>query len=154
TLALSLAALAGAAAAQTPSLDVEGRSPMLEALARCRTIDGPAERLACYDEAAASLDAAERAGEVLVVDREQVRQSRRRLFGFAVPSIPLLERGEAPEEIDNLTTTLAAARQRGDGKWVLDLADGSQWVQIDNAVLRISTRPGTPVQIRRAALGS
>lgn len=150
-LALTLTA---GAAAQDPGLDVEGRPAMLEALTQCRTIAGGPERLACYDAAVGALDAAERAGELVVVDREQVRESRRRLFGFSVPSIPLLERGETPEEIDNLATTITSARQAPDGKWVLELADGSVWRQIDSTRVNTSTRPGTPVQIRRAALGS
>lgn len=152
--ALALTLSAGAAAAQDPGLSVEGRPAMLEALTRCRTIAAPTERLACYDNAAAAMDAAERAGDLVVVDREQVRESRRRLFGFSIPSVPLLERGETAEEIDNHSTSITSARQRPDGKWVLNLADGSVWEQIDNTYLTASTRPGTPVEIRRAALGS
>lgn len=152
--ALALTLTAGAGAAQDPGLAIEGRPAMLEALTRCRTITAPTERLGCYDQAVSALDAAERAGDLVVVDREQVRESRRRLFGFSLPSVPLLERGETPEEIDNHSTTITSARQRPDGKWVLNLADGSVWEQIDNTYLTASTRPGTPVEIRRAALGS
>ena len=46
------------------------------------------------------------------------------------------------------------ASQDGYGHWVVRLQDESLWVQIDNNALALRPRPGQPVLIRRAALGS
>jgi hypothetical protein len=42
-------------------------------------------RLQCFEEATASLEQATDSGEVVVVDRAQIRESRRRLFGISLP---------------------------------------------------------------------
>lgn len=150
-LAAGFAAIAGAAAAQVP---VEGRAAVLDELVRCRTIAAPTERLACFDAAATALDAAERAGDVVVVDRDQMRDTRRRLFGLSLPDVPIFERGERPEQVETIDTTVVSARQRPLGAWIFELADGSVWEQIDNERINASVRPGSPVHIRRAAMGS
>src|SRR5690606_3142643 len=150
-VAAGFALVAAPAAAQLP---VEGRAAVLDQLVRCRAIAAAAERLACFDAAASALDAAERAGDVVVVDREQMRQTRQRLFGLSLPDVPIFERGERPEQVDSIETTLVSARQRPLGDWIFELADGSVWEQIDNERINTSTRPGVPVRIRRAAMGS
>lgn len=150
-VAAGFALAAAPAAAQLP---VEGRAAVLDELVRCRILTDGAERLACFDAAAATLDAAERSGDVVVVDREQMRQTRQRLFGLSLPDVPIFERGERPEQVDAIETTLVSARQRPLGDWIFELADGSVWEQIDNERINTSTRPGVPVRIRRAAMGS
>lgn len=152
TLATTLVlASAGTALAQeTP------RAPALEQLAACRTQPDPALRLACYDAAAAALDTAEQAGDVVVLDRAQVREARRGLFGFSVPNMPLFNRGDdnaGAEVIDNVSYVVRSAREVRDGEWLFVMEDGSIWRQIDG---RMWGRPraGQPAVVRRAALGS
>lgn len=131
------------------------RPAALNRLVECRAIGDAAQRLACYDTAAEALDSAERQGEVVVVDRGQLREARRGLFGFDLPSMPsFLSRGEAEERIEAVETTLVRASQSGDGKWTFVLADGSTWRQVDSAPVRFRNREGMPVRIRRASLGS
>jgi hypothetical protein len=131
---------------------------LFQALVRCRAIAEAAARLQCFDAAAAALDQAAERRDIVVVDRGQVRESRRRLFGLALPRLPIFGGGddgrEDPEEITQLEGTVARASQDAYGHWVVRLQDESLWVQTDANVLALRPRPGQPVLIRRAALGS
>ena len=76
--ALMSLALAAPAIAQATS----ERPAVLNQLVECRALTDAGARLECYDRAAETLDAAERQGDVVVMDRAQVQESRRQLFGF------------------------------------------------------------------------
>ena len=144
--------LPGSASAQNSTSE---RSTLLSEVSRCRTLTSDTERLACFDRAAGALDAAERQGEVVVVDRGQIREARRQLFGFEMPALPsVFARDEEKERIDAVETTLVSAGQGLDGKWLFRLADGSEWRQIDSDPVRFQNRSGMEVRVRRAALGS
>ncbi|MFN3537838.1 MAG: hypothetical protein ACK4Y4_10355 [Brevundimonas sp.] len=145
--ALTFPAMAQAQEASRPEL--------LNRLTACRAMTDQAARLSCYDAAVEALDVAEREGEVVVVDRNQVRESRRALFGFDLPSLPAFGRvAAAEEEVSSVETTLSRASRGGDGKWVFRLADGSVWRQVDSESVFFANREGTEVRVRRAALGS
>jgi hypothetical protein len=150
---LVLAFGASAAAAQQPA--AQARPELLTRLIDCRAITDATARLSCYDTAASAFDSAEKQGDVVVIDREQVGVARRQLFGFALPSMPdLFQSGARPDALDSIETTLTRAGQYGDGKWTFTLADGSIWRQIDIEPVRFQNRPGQPVRVRRASLGS
>ena len=133
------------------------RPETFEALIHCRAIAEAAARLQCFDTAAAALEQATERRDVVVVDRAQVRESRRRLFGLALPRLPIFGGGDDnrpdPEEIDHIDSTVTSASQDGYGHWSVRLQDGSLWVQTDNNVLALRPRPGQPVVVQRAALG-
>lgn len=149
-LALAVLGVPAAAAAQQAA-----RPELLDRVTACRALADSAARLSCYDAAVAALDAAEREGEVVVVDRAQVRESRRALFGFDLPSLPALGRVERAEDaISSVETTLSRATRGGDGKWVFHLADGSTWRQSDSESVFFPNREGTQVRVRRASMGS
>ncbi|MFZ5718966.1 MAG: hypothetical protein ACOY5Y_05795 [Pseudomonadota bacterium] len=150
-LALLAVGVAAPAAAQPKPPE---RAAIVQGLVDCRKLTDDAQRLACYDQAAAALDQAEAKGDVVIVDREQARQVRRQAFGFSMPSISLFERGETQEAIENVAATVRAARQNGAGKWVVELDDGAVWVQVDANELHRDPRAGMPVKIRQAAMGS
>lgn len=153
-LALCLLTAAGLATAALAQPKGEGRAQILQELVDCRKLTDDTARLACYDKASASLDQAEQKGDIVVVDREQARKVRRQAFGFALPSLSLFEKGETPEELENVTGEVAVASVNGAGKWTIRLKDGAVWVQIDNNELHRTPKPGNPVKIRQAALGS
>lgn len=147
----------------TPPLLAQRRQPppraeAFEALLRCRAIADSAERLQCFDTAAANFEAAAARREVVVVDRAQVREGRRRLFGLALPRLPIFGGGDDDEEDEDRVTTLegvvASASQNGNGQWVIALQDGAVWTQTDNNPVAGRPRPGQRVVINRAALGS
>ena len=116
------------------------RPELLSRLVGCRSVS--------------ALDSAERAGQVVVVDRAQVSAARRQLFGFDLPSITLFDSGPTPEKIDSVETTLTRAAPAGDGKWTFVLADGGTWRQIDSERVSFRNQAGQEVRVRRATLGS
>jgi hypothetical protein len=153
SLIAGLAALTLAASpAQTPAQ--QPRPEMLERLTACRAVADDAARLACYDAAAAAFDTAEREGELVVIDRAAVNETRRQLFGFELPTLPRLFNGNEADELDSIETTLERASRSGENRWVFRLADGSVWRQIDSEPVRFENDPGQPVRVRKASLGS
>lgn len=130
------------------------RPELLSRLIECRSVTNDAARLSCYDSATNALDAAERQGDVVVVDRAQVREARRQLFGFQLPSVTLFDRDEAAQPIDAIETTLTRAAMNADGKWVFTLEDGSIWRQIDTERVNFRNQAGESIRVRRASLGS
>lgn len=153
-LVAALAAVPAAAMAQAPAAQQQ-RPQTFEALVRCRAIADDAARLRCFDEAAAALQAAAERRDVVVVDRAQVRESRRRLFGISLPGLPLFGGGDNDDdEVDHVEGVVASASQDGLGHWMVTLQDGAVWLQTDNRPLALRPRPGQPVLINRGALGS
>lgn len=141
------------------SAQSEGARPdSFQALVDCRAITDSAERLACYDVRVAALEAAEKNRQVAIVDRAQIRQARRSLFGLVLPHIAIFDgtgrdREEAAE-FTEIESTIKTARQDPNGRWVVSLEDGARWFQIDNRDLSIPPRPGQKIRIRAAAMGS
>ncbi|SFS82000.1 hypothetical protein [Brevundimonas viscosa] len=140
------------AGGQTPP--PQQRPEMLERLTACRAVAEDAARLACYDAAAAAFESAERQGELVVIDRAAVNETRRQLFGFEMPTLPRLFGNDAGEDLDSIETTLERASLSGENRWVFRLADGSVWRQIDSERVRFRNRAGEPVRVRKASLGS
>ena len=132
------------------------RPELFEALVRCRTITDDAARLQCFDRAAADLQQATERRDVVVVDRSQVRESRRRLFGLPLPRLPIFggDDDDDAEEIRSIESEVASAYQHGTGQWVVRLEDGSTWVQTDDNIIAGRPRAGQPVRVTRAALGT
>ena len=134
------------------------RPESFEALVRCRAITEAAARLACFDSAVAALQAAQERRDVVVVDRQQVREGRRRLFGLALPRIPIFGGGDDDENdqdaVRSLESTITAVTQAGYGQYQVTLADNSVWLQTDNNMMAVPPRSGHRVVINRGALGS
>jgi len=155
-LAALLAGLPAAAAAQSPAQEPQQRPELFEALVQCRSITDDAARLQCFDTAAANLQAATERRDVVVVDRAQVRESRRRLFGLSLPRLPIFGGGddEEEEQVTSIESTITRAYEGEMGRWVVTLEDGSTWAQTDNNIVAGRPRAGQPVRINRAALGT
>ena len=134
------------------------RPESFEALVRCRALTDDAARLACFDTAAAALQAAQERRDVVVIDRQQVREGRRRLFGLALPRIPIFGGGDDDDDdqdaVRSLESTITGVTQAGYGQYQVTLADNSVWVQTDNNMLAVPPRSGHRVVINRGALGS
>ncbi len=149
-----LTVAAGATMSHAQSAPPLERPQAMTDLAACRLVVADTERLACYDRLVAAFDQAEAAGEVLVVDRSQVTETRRALFGFSLNTLPLFTRGAQDEPIEAIQTTLTRASQGRSGQWRFVLDDGSVWAQTDSSALTRSPRPGVSISIRQGAVGS
>ena len=149
--ATAVLTLAGAQPSQT-----NAPPAALNSLLQCRSITDGAERLRCFDAAAARFQAATTSGDVLVVDRQQVQRTRRRLFGLPLPDFNLFGDGErAVEQPKSIEGEIAGVSNNpSGGGWVVTLSDGAVWAQTDNSSLVLEPRPGQKVVVNRGALGS
>jgi len=154
---VGMAAVAAALASPLAADKGERAAPEVYAkLLECRSITDDAQRLACFDRSVSALAEAEAAKDVRIVSREDVKRTRRSLFGFVASGFGLFgDDGEdeiEQEEIKEITATITAV-SGGTGGYVFRLDDGSVWAQNDNTFLN---RPaaGKTIVIRRAALGS
>lgn len=125
---------------------------LVDALAACRAVAAAEERLACYDRASAALVAASESGEVQVVGREDIRKTRRGLFGFSLPRTGLFG-GDGGAEETAITSTITQARRVGREEWLITIEEGSVW-RVGDAPQRFRPRAGSTVEIERAAMGS
>ncbi|WP_083276631.1 hypothetical protein [Sphingobium phenoxybenzoativorans] len=132
----------------------------LSKLLDCRAITDSAARLACYDEQVSAIESATEKNEVVVMDKEDVRQTRRSLFGFSMPKLPFLGGGdddknddEDENRVTQIDDTIKNLRAMSYGIWVFTLEDGSQWQTADPMPYG-TPKPGLKISIKRAALGS
>lgn len=148
-----------AVAAAAPATAAPSRQPaVLQALGDCRAIADGAARLACYDKAAAGIADATAKKDIVVLDRDEVRATRRGLFGFSLPKLNLFGGKEpadeaAREEITEIDVVVQAARPTGNGMWRMTMEDGATWTTTEASPL-VNPRPGSKVHIKRGALGS
>ncbi len=144
---------AAMAAAAKPNLTAS-RTAVAQAISDCRKVADGTARLDCYDKAADAFEQAQAAGQVIVMDRAQVREVKQQAFGFNMPSLNLFNRGPKEEKVDKVSVTLASAHQDPTGKWVMTTDAEAVWRQIDDAELYNPPHAGSVVAIRRAMLGS
>jgi hypothetical protein len=88
------------------------------------------------------------------MDRQQVRKTRRSLFGLALPDLGVFGDSDNRDGDSAIETTIRSVRQGPDGKWLFDLAEGGRWVQLDSREFIVDPAAGQPIRIRRAAMGS
>ena len=156
-LPLAIALGAGAVFAQPAALtDARQWPPVIRAVFDCRAIADGVQRLACYDAAVAKLDVATTKGDLVVVDKEQVRTLKRQAFGFSLPSLSLFSSKGAPkEDVDTqVELTLASAATPPDGHTLFTFDNGSTWRQVNLAEYRLPQKPGTKAVISRGLAGS
>ena len=158
-MAAALIAAGGVAAGAKQPKGVEalpGRPAAFDALVKCRAIAEDAARLRCFDQASAALQQATERRDVVIVDRAQVRQARRTLFGIDLPRLPFFGGGDGDkaDEVTQIDGIIASAFQNGNGRWVVRLEDGGIWAQIDDNPISVWPKAGQKVTIKRAALGS
>lgn len=131
-------------------------------LKACRAIADERERLACYDAKVGTMVSANEAGDVRIVDREDVRRTRRQLFGFSVPDVGVLAGDDKSSDKDGngdgdkdelFTTSIASARALPNGGWRFTTAEGAIW-EINNPPRRLAPiKPGDTVEFKKATLG-
>lgn len=151
TMFLAVALFSASAA---PAERKANRPELFTKLIDCRAITENTQRLACYDAATRALDEAEKTKDLVVVDRKEIRETKRSLFGFALPKIGLFsgDRDDDKDEIKEVASTVESTRQAG-GNWSIRLAnDGGTWEAISG--LSYPPRVGDKVKISKASMGS
>jgi len=152
-----LATVTGSSAGVAREKDPVGKgSPLVIAIDRCRQIQEPMQRLACYDDAAGALVKATASGEVSVVDRTEVRRARRSLFGFSMPRLPFFSGDTTANEVQNkLESTVTSVRPLANGYYRITIAEnGATWETSETNVSFDPPRLGQKIEILRGPLGS
>ncbi len=153
TTVFLLAGFAFATAAQAEK--VRNRPELFSKLIDCRAIADNSQRLACYDQSVGALEEAEKKKDLVVVDRKELRETKKSLFGFTLPSIGLFtgDKEDDKDEINEIVSTVESARMVKGGDWSLRLAnDAGVWET--NSEISAEPRPGDKVRIKKAMVGS
>lgn len=149
--ALTAFVVSSSAAARSPPNT--GTPASVQQLLDCRKLADSAQRLACYDKQAGVISQAITTKELVVIDKARANQAKRSLFGFSVPNFGGLF-GGGEDDIKSIESTVAGVSNNADGGWVLKLADGSVWSQVDDAPLGLPPRRGDKVVVTRGLMGS
>lgn len=148
TLFLASALLFATAA---PAAEVTARSQAFDRLLDCRSMTDGAARLACYDGQAAELAAAEKKGEIAVISKQDIRETRRTLFGFALPRFTIRGLRDDQPDIDRIEATILAVRPAG-YYWTVALdQDAGSW-QTTEPMARDPGK-GDKVLIKKGVMG-
>jgi hypothetical protein len=137
----------GAAAAESDS-----KPNALDAVIKCRAITDPTARLACFDSATGIVADLVAHKQAQMVDSESMRQTRRSLFGFSLPRIPLFS-GDKPDEVTEIDAMIASVREVNPSQIEIRLSDGAVW-QTTEAPDWGAPKAGAQVHIRRGLMGN
>jgi len=150
TAALAIA-VGGSAAARKP---VSSATPAnMQRLLACRAIQDGAQRLACFDRETAAVDQAIAKRDLVMIDKARATQAKRSLFGFSIPDFGGLF-GDGDDQVKEISSTVVSASRNGYLGWTIKLADGSTWIQTDDAELGLPPEKGDKVVVRRSTLGA
>ncbi len=154
-IALALAALAATPLAAAKDKD-SSPPAIYRAVVDCRAIVDAAQRLACFDRTVGEMARASDAKDLVVIDRETIRETRRGLFGFSLPRIKLFGGGGEPEDEEDIVreieSTITGIRTASDGMPIFVIADGAKWKQTEGR--NVYPKVGDPIRIKAATLGS
>ncbi|MDP2130942.1 MAG: hypothetical protein U0975_01795 [Erythrobacter sp.] len=154
-MAFITADASSASAPHRPAMDSQATPQLVERLFDCREVVDPNARLACYDREVANVEQATQSDDLVITDREQLREARKGLFGLTLPKLQLFDRGsEEDRALNQIEGVIASARMSSGGKLIVTLEDGVQWIQTDETPIPGSVRPGSVITIKKAAMGS
>lgn len=144
----------GVALGQSNVSDRQDNPEVIEKLFDCRSIADANERLACFDREVDIVFTARESNEIVITDREQIKETRRGLFGFNLPKIGLFGGGDDDDEVNEVMATVAEARQQRNGRYLIVLSDGARWIQTDSTAVLRDIDSGETIVIKTAAFGS
>lgn len=154
-LALPLFALTAVPFAQAQDQQdplVRNSEDTIDQLKTCRAIPDPDQRLACYDREVGAVIAATEEGTLQVVDKADVEETKRGLFGFSLPKIKLF--GGDENELTELETTITDVRREGRESWIFTTQEGSVWRIAETKLGWRPPQEGQSVVFKKAAMGS
>lgn len=122
-------------------------------LLACQSVADSVARLACFDKASTELEKARTAKEVVLLDRADVRKTRRSLFGFSLPDLPFFDGDDSAEEeeLKEIQTTFETVRELGLGKWQFTIPDGGTWQTTE--ALTSYPKEGQAITIKKGIAG-
>jgi hypothetical protein len=126
---------------------------VVDELLACRSIAESGARLACMDRTAAAIADARDKKQIVVLDRDDVREAKRSVFGFSLPKIKLFGKGDDEPEVTEINGKVANVRDAGNGRLMIRLAEGTNW-QTTETSLGFSPKPGDTIRIQAGILGS
>lgn len=120
----------------------------------CRAISDSAARLACFDAASKALEDATENRQIVLLDRSEVRKTKRSLFGFSLPKIPFFGESddEQDEEFKQIEGELAAVQALGNGRYQFTVKDAGIWQTTETSWSILKN--GQKFKIKRGAVGS
>lgn len=147
-LSLSSALAAPAAAQESPAA--------IRGLAACRAMTDNAQRLACYDREAGALVTAVEKKETVVLDQQEVKKTKRSLFGFTLPRLPFFNNGKDDDreeaEFQQIETPIKTVRSIGYGRFRFTIDEGAVWETTEG--INAFPKPGEKVVIKKGLMGS
>jgi len=148
-LILSASLLAAPAAAQESPAAIRG-------LAACRAIADNGQRLACFDREAAALVTSVEKKETVLLDKQEVRKTKRSLFGFSLPRLPFFDDGkEDPKEeaeFQQIEAPIKTVQSTGYGRFRFTIEEGAVWQTTEG--INAFPKPGQKVIIKKGLMGS
>ena len=125
-----------------------------QAVVDCRTVGDSAQRLACFDRTVGEMATATTQKDLVVLDRESMRETRKGLFGFSLPKLKLFGGGgdDSKDEVQEIEAGISGIRSASDGFPIFALDDGGHWKQTDGR--NLFPKVGDRIKIKRAAMGS
>ncbi len=148
--ALALAALSAAPASARDKNDAAtAPPPAFQAVLDCQKLADPGLRLACFDRAVGTMAQATAKKDLVIIDRESIRATKRGLFGISLPRIKMFG-GNDDVEVNQIESTITATSSRN-GFSIFALADGSKWEQTDGRFTY--PKAGQKILVKRGALG-
>lgn len=131
----------------------------ISTLRACQAEQDPTLRLSCYDRAVGAVLQSEDSGEIQLVDKEAIKKTRRRLFGFTLPDLGLFgekdKRSEEDRELEILQSTITSVRYVRNSTVIFTIEEGDAVWQISKAPMRLArVKAGDSVEFKKAALGS
>lgn len=130
----------------------QSETDQLQALKICSMMEDDSARLACFDQSVQTLVDLQDRGEITVVDKEDIAETRRGLFGFSLPKLGVFGPGDDADE-QVLRSHITAIRQLRGDHWEIEIEEGSVW-QATNTPRRFKPTVGAEVELEKAALTS
>jgi hypothetical protein len=94
------------------------------------------------------------AKDLVILERESMRETRKGLFGFSLPKLRLFGGNDEAEEeeVTQIDSTITGLRTAADGFMIYTIADGAKWKQTEGRTP--FPKIGQTIRIKKAALGS
>ncbi len=143
-------------AASAPAMAQAEPPAAIKALAACRALTDDAQRLACFDREAGALVQSVESKQTVVLDQQEVRKTRRSLFGFTLPRLPFFnddkDDGKDEPEFTEIETPIKTVQSTGYGRFRFTVDDGAVWQTTEG--INAFPKPGQTVTIKKGLMGS